>query len=66
MTLHGPVCLGDLLVGIGAASSKSDARLIAGRGVSLDGQKASSGELVIDTAVTIKVGSRRFYRITFN
>lgn len=67
VTLHGPVCLGDLLVGIGAASSKSDARrLIAGRGVSLDGQKASSGELVIDTAVTIKVGSRRFYRITFN
>jgi len=67
VTLHGPVRLTDLLVGIGAASSKSDARrLIAGRGVSLDGQKASSDELVIDTAVVIKVGSRRFYRIVFD
>ena len=57
----------DLLVSIGAASSKSDARrLIAGRGVSLNGQKAPSGELVIDATVTIKVGSRRFYRIVFN
>jgi tyrosyl-tRNA synthetase len=61
VTLDGLVRLSDLLVGIGAASSNSDARrFIAGRGVSLDGQKASSGELVIDTAVTIKVGSRRF------
>ena len=65
--LHGPVRLADLLVSIGAASSKTDARrLIAGRGVSLNGQKASSAELVIDTAVTIKVGPRRFYRIVFD
>jgi tyrosyl-tRNA synthetase len=65
--LHGPVRLADLLVSIGAASTKSDARrLIAGRGVRLNGHKASYPDLVIDTAVTIKVGSRRFYRITFN
>jgi tyrosyl-tRNA synthetase len=65
--LHGPMLLADLLVSVGAASSKADARrLIAGRGVSLNGQKASSAELVIDTAVTMKVGPRRFYRIVFN
>ncbi len=65
--LHGPMRLADLLVSVGAASSKADARrLIAGRGVSLNGQKASSAELVIDTAVTMKVGSRRFYRIVFD
>lgn len=67
MVLHGPMLLADLLVSVGAASSKADARrLIAGRGVSLNGQKASSAELVIDTAVTMKVGPRRFYRIVFD
>ncbi|MGO9193285.1 MAG: tyrosine--tRNA ligase [Streptosporangiaceae bacterium] len=67
VTLHDPMHLADLLVSIGAASSKSDARrLIAGRGVSLNGQKAPSGELVIDATVTIKVGPRRFNRIVFN
>ena len=45
VTLHDPMHLVDLLVSIGAASSKSDARrLIAGRGVSLNGQKAPSGD----------------------
>jgi tyrosyl-tRNA synthetase len=64
--LHGPMLLADLLVSVGATSSKADARrLIAGRGVSLNGQKVSSAELVIDTAVTMKVGPRRFYRIVF-
>ena len=64
--VHGPRSLADLLVSVGAASSKTDARrLIAGRGVSLNGQKASSAELVIDTAVTMKVGPRRFYQIVF-
>lgn len=67
VTLHAPVRLVDLLVSIGAASSKSAARrLIAGRGVTIDGQKVSSDELTISTAVTIKVGSRRFYRIVFD
>ncbi|MGE5286269.1 MAG: S4 domain-containing protein [Micromonosporaceae bacterium] len=49
--LHGPTRLVDLLVSVGAASSKSHARrLVTGRGVNLNGQKASSAELVIDTA----------------
>jgi tyrosyl-tRNA synthetase len=67
VTLHAPVRLVDLLVSIGAATSKSAARrLITGRGVSINDQKVSSDELVINAAVTIKVGSRRFYRVVFN
>jgi tyrosyl-tRNA synthetase len=67
VTLHAPVRLADPLVSIGAASSKSAARrLIAGRGVSINGQQVSSGEMVINAAVTIKVGSGRFYRVVFN
>ncbi len=60
----GPMRLADLLVRAGAATSISAARrLVRGGGVSLDGQKATSAETIIESAVTIKVGPRRFYRI---
>ncbi|MBO0691676.1 MAG: tyrosine--tRNA ligase [Acidimicrobiaceae bacterium] len=62
--LPGPVGLIDLLVLVGAASSRSAARrLIEGGGVSLDNERASFAERVVDHSATVQVGPRRFYRV---
>ncbi len=59
-----PVALVELLVEVGAASSKSAARrLIAGGGVSIDGERVDSIDRLIAAPATVKVGPRRFYRL---
>jgi tyrosyl-tRNA synthetase len=63
-SLPGPTPVIDLLITVGAASSKSAARrLIDGGGVSLDGVKVTAADEVVDHSVTVRVGRRRFYRI---
>jgi tyrosyl-tRNA synthetase len=57
-----------LLVTVGLAESKGEARrLIQQGGVSIDGNKQSGGVVVGQTngAVLIKVGKRRFMRVSF-
>jgi tyrosyl-tRNA synthetase len=64
VTVAGPTDLVTLLVEAGAARSRSQARrLVDGNAVSVDGSRATSGDLVVAAPATIKVGPRRFYRI---
>jgi tyrosyl-tRNA synthetase len=54
----------DLLVRIGAASSKSEAkRLIIQGAVKLDGQKVSDINALVESEGILKVGKRKFYEI---
>ena len=62
--------LSQLLVTVGLATSKAEARrLIQQGGVQVDGQKQSSTNSVTvwkpGTSTVLKVGKRRFVRITF-
>jgi len=64
LPLAQPLPLVEVLIQVGAAASKSAARrLIAGGGVTVDGERISSTEHVIAPPATVKVGSRRFYRL---
>lgn len=63
-TLPGPGTVANLLVSIGAASSKSAARrLVEGGGVTLDGERATSANQVVEHSTTVRVGPHRFYRV---
>ena len=58
------IALVDLLVQLGAATSKSAARrLISAGGVSVDGEKVESTQRCVIPPATVKVGRRRFYRV---
>jgi tyrosyl-tRNA synthetase len=62
--LSGPTRLLDVLLSVGAASSRSAARrLVEGGAVSLDDQRATSIDEVVARPMTMRVGPRRFYRI---
>ncbi|MDP9404034.1 MAG: tyrosine--tRNA ligase [Actinomycetota bacterium] len=59
-----PLAIVELLVQTGAAASKSAARrLIAGGGVTVEGERVSSNEHLVVPPATLKVGTRRFYRV---
>lgn len=59
-----PLPLVEVLVSIGAAPSKSEARrLITNGGVSIDNRKVTSVDFVLDGGGVIKVGPRRFFRV---
>jgi tyrosyl-tRNA synthetase len=63
-SLPGPIGLIDLLVSVGAASSRSAARrLIEGGGVSIGDERVTSADAVVDRSATVRVGRRRFYRV---
>jgi tyrosyl-tRNA synthetase len=65
VSLEHPLNLVDVLVLVGAATSKSAARrLIVGGGVSVDGERIASVDHVVAAPATVKVGSHRFYRAT--
>jgi tyrosyl-tRNA synthetase len=58
-----PVTIVEFLVQVGAAGSNSEARrLIAGGGVTIDGDRVDSTERVLVAPATVRVGRRRFYR----
>jgi tyrosyl-tRNA synthetase len=70
-SVDGKAFLPKLLVDCGLAKSNGEAmRLIAQGGVSLDGAKAAPGTRDIDApagaTVLVKVGSRRFAKVTFS
>ena len=59
-----PIALVELLVDLGAAASRSSARrLIAGGGVSIDGERVDAIDVLVAAPATIKVGPRRFYNV---
>jgi tyrosyl-tRNA synthetase len=65
VALAGPTLITDVLVQAGAASSKSEARrLIAGRGVRLDGRVIESHGETVAGGGLLQVGSHRAYRLT--
>lgn len=54
----------DLLVHIGAASSKSQARrLVEQGGVRLNNKKLDSDQVTLDEGTTLQVGKRQFYKL---
>ncbi len=64
--LDGEVSLVDLLVKIGAASSRSEARrLISQGGVKIDGERITDihAKIRVDGESVLRVGKRRFYRL---
>ena len=62
--LAGPRTVTEVLVELRAAPSKSAARrLVTGGAVTINGEKVTSAEAIIDASATIKVGPRRFYRV---
>lgn len=59
-----PINICDLLVKTSLTSSKSEARrLIEGGGISVDGEKISSIELMIDKDVLLKKGKKAFIKV---
>ena len=65
LSLPLPLTVTDVLHAIGAATSKSNARrLILSGGVTIDGEKITSVDDVVATTSIIKVGPRRYYRVT--
>jgi tyrosyl-tRNA synthetase len=61
----GPAKIVDVLTQTGAASSGSEARrLIAGRGVQLDGAVVENPEHLVARSGVLRVGRRRFFRLT--
>jgi tyrosyl-tRNA synthetase len=63
--LPGGLDVVDALVRIGAAASRNAARrLIAGGGVQVDSKRVETPDLLLTPPATIKVGPRRFYRVT--
>jgi tyrosyl-tRNA synthetase len=59
-----PLLLVDVLVTLGAGSSRSAARrLIEGGAVSIDGVKSTTTDSIISAASTITVGPRRYFRV---
>ena len=59
-----PINICDLLVKTALCSSKSEARrLIEGGGISVDGEKVSSIDMVIDKSVLLKKGKKSFIKV---
>ena len=59
-----PINICDLLVKTALCSSKSEARrLIEGGGISVDGEKVSSIDMMIDKSVLLKKGKKSFIKV---
>ena len=59
-----PINICDLLAKISLCSSKSEARrLIEGGGISVDGEKVSSIDMMIDKSVLLKKGKKSFIKV---